>query len=474
MAEKTLTCKKAQALIGKYLKGDDLPPEDVIELEAHVDECKACKKVIDAKKAALMAMLDGGDEQPEEEPEVEEEPAADLGMDVPEGQSLEDFAAQLLMSQGVDVSEDEPEPEPEADEIDLDAAVAAATAAAEDEVDLDAAVASAMEKFTPENTGDGIGQDDLDAAIAAMQSEPEPEPEPEEFVQISDHVDSDLPELDFSDLDNFVPPSVSPEPAAAVAEEAHEEEKSATSARNLIEQFPIFARSNFKLFALSGALGLVLITMGVFVKNPTKVFGEKAMVSKKQADEEVDEEETSKQSADDEEEDSGDEHETKKSSHGDEEEGHKSEKESGHGEKTEHEAKPEKEHKPVKLEVDNHSGEFISAKSGGEIEHTSVKHGKTSVTPEHMGKPEHGETAHKPAAEHKPAVAHKAPAHKPVAKKPAHKPVAHKPKAHAKPKHKSAAHPKPKHVARKPAAKKPAPKRNTGIKIYDENGHEVH
>ena len=133
MAEKTLTCKKAQALIGKYLKGDDLPPEDVIELEAHVDECKACKKVIDAKKAALMAMLDGGDEQPEEEPEVEEEPAADLGMDVPEGQSLEDFAAQLLMSQGVDVSEDEPEPEPEADEIDLDAAVAAATAAAEDE-----------------------------------------------------------------------------------------------------------------------------------------------------------------------------------------------------------------------------------------------------------------------------------------------------------------------------------------------------
>ena len=57
MEPDNFTCQLAQAQIGRYLLGDELPEDTLRELEEHISTCESCKDIVQQKRASLESML---------------------------------------------------------------------------------------------------------------------------------------------------------------------------------------------------------------------------------------------------------------------------------------------------------------------------------------------------------------------------------------------------------------------------------
>jgi hypothetical protein len=59
MQVKNIECQIAQAQLGRYLAGEGMAGEAVRQLEIHLAKCVDCKRVLDEKRRALLATLEG-------------------------------------------------------------------------------------------------------------------------------------------------------------------------------------------------------------------------------------------------------------------------------------------------------------------------------------------------------------------------------------------------------------------------------
>lgn len=70
MQSENLECQIAQAQMGRYLGGEGLSNEAIVELEAHVRSCVSCKEAIQARRRSLESVLSL--------PTIEDFPARDV------------------------------------------------------------------------------------------------------------------------------------------------------------------------------------------------------------------------------------------------------------------------------------------------------------------------------------------------------------------------------------------------------------
>ncbi len=59
MQVQNIECQIAQAQLGRYLAGEGMAGEAVRQLEAHVAKCPDCKIILEGKRSALVATLEG-------------------------------------------------------------------------------------------------------------------------------------------------------------------------------------------------------------------------------------------------------------------------------------------------------------------------------------------------------------------------------------------------------------------------------
>lgn len=79
MSLKSLECKLAQGQISRYLTGDRLSPEALVDLEAHVSECDDCREIIAERRRTLEKVVASARavvEVPDSEEEAPEEAAS--------------------------------------------------------------------------------------------------------------------------------------------------------------------------------------------------------------------------------------------------------------------------------------------------------------------------------------------------------------------------------------------------------------
>ncbi|MFN8220209.1 MAG: zf-HC2 domain-containing protein [Fimbriimonadales bacterium] len=79
MSLKSLECKLAQGQISRYLTGDRLSPEALVDLEAHVAECDDCREIIAERRRTLEKVVASARavvEVPDSEEEAPEEAAS--------------------------------------------------------------------------------------------------------------------------------------------------------------------------------------------------------------------------------------------------------------------------------------------------------------------------------------------------------------------------------------------------------------
>lgn len=340
MDEQKLHCGDAKALVGQYLTGETLPDKQQHSLESHLEYCDDCRAFLDAKKAELLQALEGDQlaEAPVEEaappatpaPAPAPNSAADLlaSLDSLDDNAVldpNDIAALFAANNSAPAATPEPEPAPVA-EAPAEAAEELVPAVEKEEV-----VAALTKEDMEAMLGEAIAEAEpapvpVPEPVAEATPTPEPAAEPEPVVaEVAPAQDfelvfdeDELPEigaghdaveevsesepevpaafegpaaLDDADLDALlssipepVPvPATTPEPVAQVAAEAvaepepeSEEAPAKPKVRLQVEGLPILLSKNLKTLAYSLSLGLVLVAMTTFAKNPSTLFGPRA------------------------------------------------------------------------------------------------------------------------------------------------------------------------------------------------------
>ncbi|MBL8047156.1 MAG: zf-HC2 domain-containing protein [Chthonomonas sp.] len=498
-------CLAAQALVGRYLAGDDLPAEQQSELETHLAACPDCTTLLEEKRAELMRELANNNDSATPSPATAE-PISD-GNEV---LSADQIAAMMDAANAAPVADPLPDVDDNAvltpDQIAamMDAANAEPVA---DNTALSADQIAAMLEPEPitatSNSAVEIVFDEEELPTANVAAAPEPvvaaAPAPVTPTVSDAETDAILNGgIDDSHLDDLLAniplPVAAPvveevavanEDAIPVVAEAPEEPKEEKpKVRIRVEGLPILLGKNLKTMAYSASLGLVLVAMTTFAKNPSTIFGERAVPPTDGAAHGQEAPKTDEHKPD---EHKPDEHaEPKTDAHGEEP------KTDEHAEpKTdEHATEPktdEHAEEPVKTdahaEADPHAEEDPSAAMKARMNKFASASEKAAAAEtahgdEHAPEPKkapkatpsvsqensymvarEGSTTHKPQTGHKKEVSHKPTAPKTsVRRKPA--------TSHAAPKRTTAKKP----VAKKPSAPKPS---GGGLKIYDEHGNPI-
>lgn len=262
-------CLAAQALVGRYLTGDDLPPESQAELEGHLETCQDCRELLAKKKAELLAALQTDSAPPSPataEPETERE--------IPQATALEQTTesekpatAELTPAQ-ISAMMAPTAAVPDGVELVFDDAELP-TASAEPVVETPEPVVAEVSKPAAKASDDilktGLDEDFLDDLLGNMP-EPYVAPEPDPELVATKEASAEAVE--------------SPELVATESQTEETSEKEKPRIRVRVEGLPILLGKNLKTLAYSASLGLVLVAMTSFAKNPSTVFGEKALAHK--------------------------------------------------------------------------------------------------------------------------------------------------------------------------------------------------
>lgn len=73
-----IECQLAQAQMSRYLAGDQLPEDTVVQLEKHVSSCPNCSAAAEEKKISLVEMLAQSQANPVEPPEIDVAPEPNI------------------------------------------------------------------------------------------------------------------------------------------------------------------------------------------------------------------------------------------------------------------------------------------------------------------------------------------------------------------------------------------------------------
>ncbi|MCE9559063.1 MAG: zf-HC2 domain-containing protein [Armatimonadetes bacterium] len=294
MEQEKFECTVAQGQVGRYLSGELLPEDNLEALEQHLAECDDCRAILNDRKQALMAMLGEtvaqttkpvtkiatGETTPAEttpaEPSAVSEAVSNINTTAEEStidpDEIADLFEQVPAPEAAAASEDTPhnETEPLEPEIEVgtEELVEPSTATPEltlletPEAEIDFSNLEKLDEIASDPLEPIQNRSELDGILAEaeqIQTPPEPEPVAEpEVAAVANHE----------------------EPAAGteLEEETPTDEKPKLARFKFsVNGLPALLTKNLKTMSYSLSLGIVLIAMSAFAKNPSAVFGARAI-----------------------------------------------------------------------------------------------------------------------------------------------------------------------------------------------------